>query len=415
MTESRGMVIIGAGHTGGRAAHALRDAGWKGPVTIIGAEPCLPYERPPLSKGMLTGEKTPADFALYDEAAWQRLEVRHIAGANVAEIRRGPREVVLADGSVVPYERLLIATGAEPRRLPIPGAGLPGVVVLRDVADSEALRARLAPGHRLVIIGGGFIGLEVAASAVAQGASVTVVEAGPRLMMRAVPLRIEERVRERHRAAGVDLRLGRQVAEILGDDHVAAVRLDDGAEIPADTVLVAVGVLPRVELARDAGLAVDNGIVVDRTLRTEDPAIFAAGDACAFVHDLVGRHVRLESWKNAEDQGPVAARNMLGGAEAACAVPWMWSDQYELTIQIAGFPEQGPRIVERRLDDDASVLFHLAEDGRLVAAAGVGPNGAIGRVIRLGQMMIERGAYPEPSALADPSVNLKTLMRERAA
>jgi 3-phenylpropionate/trans-cinnamate dioxygenase ferredoxin reductase subunit len=289
------------------------------------------------------------------------------------------------------------------------------VVVLRDVIDSEALRARLGPGRRLVVIGGGFIGLEGAASAVALGAAVTVVEAAPRLMTRGVPAAIEARMRTRHAAAGVDLRLGRQVAAILGADKVTGVRLDDGSEITADTVLVAVGVTPRIELARAAGLPVDNGIVVDRTLRTEDPAVFAAGDACAFVHDLLGRHVRLESWKNAEDQGPVAARNMLGGAETASTVPWMWSDQYELTIQVAGFPDAGSRTVARPLDGEALVLFHLGEDGRLVAASGVGPNAAIGRVIRLGQMMIERGLYPDPAALADPSVNLKTLMRERAA
>lgn len=409
------MVIVGAGHTGGRAAHALREAGWKGPVTLIGTEAHAPYERPPLSKGMLTGEKALAEFTLYAGDAWGREGIDHIAGATVTEIRRGPREVVLSDGRILPYERLLLATGAEPRRLPIPGAGLPGVVVLRDVIDSEALRARLGPGRRLVVIGGGFIGLEVAASAVALGAAVTVIEAAPRLMTRGVPAAIEARMRTRHAAAGVDLRLGRQVAAILGEDKVTGVRLDDGSEIAADTVLVAVGVTPRIELARAAGLPVDNGIVVDRTLRTEDPAVFAAGDACAFVHDLLGRHVRLESWKNAEDQGPVAARNMLGGAETASTVPWMWSDQYELTIQVAGFPDAGSRTVARPLDGEALVLFHLAEDGRLVAASGVGPNAAIGRVIRLGQMMIERGLYPDPAALADPSVNLKTLMRERAA
>ncbi len=408
------MVIVGGGHTGGRAASALRDAGWKGPVTVISAEPGLPYERPPLSKGMLTGEKALADFTLYDEAAWGRLDIAHLVGTEVGEIRRGPREVVLADGRVVPYERLLIATGAAPRRLPLSGADLPGVVMLRDIADSEALRARLGRGHRLVVIGGGFIGLEVAASAAGLGAAVTVLEAAPRLMARGVPAPIEARMRARHAAAGVDIRLGAEVAEITGERAATGVRLADGTVIAADTVLVAIGVSPRVALAAAAGLAVDNGIVVDRTLRTEDPAIFAAGDACAFVHDLVGRHIRLESWKNAEDQGPVAARNMLGGAETASAVPWMWSDQYELTIQVAGFPDLAETTVERP-GDDALILFHLAADGRLVAASGIGPNAAIGRVIRLGQMMIERGLYPEPAALADPAVNLKSLMRERAA
>ncbi len=409
------MVIVGAGHTGGRAAHALRDAGWKGPITLIGAEAHAPYERPPLSKGMLSGEKTFADFALYDEDSYRRHEIEHLAGTTVSQIRRGTREVALADGTIVPYERLLLVTGAAPRRLAVPGAELAGVSYMREIADSETLRNRLGKGKRLVVIGGGFIGLEVASNAVALGVEVTVVEAGPRLMTRAVPAPIEERMRARHAAAGVDIRLGRQVVAILGPDRVTGVRLDDGSEIGCDAVLVAIGVAPRTELAAAVGLAVDNGIVVDAQLRTADPNIFAAGDVCSFAHDLFGGHVRLESWKNAEEQGPIAARNMLGAAEAASMAPWMWSDQYELTIQIAGLPDRASKTVERPLDAESTILFHLADDGRIVAVSGVGPNGSIGRAVRLGQMMIERSLYPDPRLLSDPTVNLKTLMREQAA
>ena len=416
MAGRRGMVILGAGHTGGRAAHALREAGWSGPVTLIGAEPSLPYERPPLSKGLLSGEKAVGDFALYPADDYARLDIRHLASATAVEIRRGPHEVALADGAVVAYEKLLIATGAEPRRLVVPGADLAGVQVLRDVADAELLRDRIGPGKRLIVLGGGFIGLEVASHAVSVGAEVVVVEAGPRLLMRAVPAEIEARMRARHLAADVDLRLGRTLAAILGNGGaVTGARLDDGSEISADAVLVAIGIVPRVELAHAAGLAVDNGIVVDRHLRTEDADIFAAGDVCSFAHELYGAHVRLESWKNAEEQGPIAARNMLGGSEVAASVPWMWSDQYELTIQIAGFPDRAKRIVVRETGPDSLVLFHLAGDGRLVATSAVGPNSVIGRIVRLGQMMIERGLYPDPRHLADPAVNLKTLMREQAA
>jgi len=415
MARGDGMVIIGAGHTGGRAAHALREAGWKGAITLIGTESHPPYERPPLSKEILAGTKTAADCTLFTEESYREHDVDLRLETTAVEISRERREVLLSDGETVPYERLLLATGAEPRRLKVPGNDRDGVHYLRDVVDSHALEARFLPGKRLVIVGGGFIGLEVAANAIARGCTVTVIEAGPRLLMRAVPALIEERMRARHRAAGVDIRLGRQVTVIAGDSHVTGVHLDNGQAQPCDTVLISIGVVPRTALAEAAGLAVDNGIVVDRTLRTEDRAIFAAGDACAFSHDLFGGRIRLESWKNAEEQGPLAARNMLGAAEECSAVPWMWSDQYEMTIQIAGLPDRATYSVERRLAPDATIVFHLADDGRIVGTSGVGPNGAIGRAVRLGQMMIERSLYPDPAALADPSINLKTLMREQAA
>ncbi len=415
MERPGGMVIVGAGHVGGRAAHALRELGWRGPITLIGSEPHGPYERPPLSKEILAGTKKAADCALFASDSFGRHDIDLRTQTTALEIRRERQEVVLSDGKTVAYERLLLATGAEPRRLDLPGDDLDGVHYLRDIADSWALEARLAPGTRLTIIGGGFIGLEVAANATSRGCAVTVIEAGPRLLMRAVPALIEERMRARHRAANVDLCLGRQVTEILGEDRVTGVRLDDGTEIPSDLVLISVGVVPRVALARAAGLAIDNGIAVDRTLRTEDRHIFAAGDACAFTHDLFGGRIRLESWKNAEEQGPLVARNMLGACEECCAVPWMWSDQYDVTIQIAGLPDRATYSVERRLAPDAIVVFHLADDGRIIGTSGFGPTGTIGRAVRLGQMMIERSLYPDPGALADPSINLKSLVREQAA
>lgn len=412
---SRGMVIVGAGHTGGRAAHALREAGWSGAITLVGSEPHAPYERPPLSKEFLAGTRAAGDSALYAEDfyAGERIDLRLESTAR--EIRRDRREVVLADGDVLPYERLLLATGAEPRRLDVPGGDRDGVFYLRDRADSEALAARLGPGKRIAIVGGGFIGLEVAANAIARGCRVTVIEAGPRLLMRTVPEAIEKQVRARHQAAGVELRLGRQTVAIEGDGAVSGVRLDDGETVPCDIVLVSIGVIPRVDLADAAGLAIDNGIAVDPTLRTDDPNIFAAGDVCSFRSDLFDARIRLESWKNAEEQGPLAARNMLGAAEACDTVPWMWSDQYDLTIQLAGLPDRAARTVTRIPAPDAVILFHLAGDGRLIGASGLGPNAVVGRAVRLGQMMIERRLYPDPEALADPAVNLKTLMREKAA
>ncbi|MCB1497334.1 MAG: FAD-dependent oxidoreductase [Bauldia sp.] len=409
------MVIVGAGHAGGRAAQALRESGWTGPLTVIGSESHPPHERPPLSKEMLAGTKTAEDCALLDRDFYREHDIDLRLDATAIAIDRGRREVRLGDESVIPYKRLLLATGAEPRRLPVPGATRDGVHTVRTIADSLALKGRLVGGAHLVIIGGGFIGLEVASNAVALGCKVTVIETGKRLLMRAVPPEISERMRARHAVAGVDIRLGRQVTGILGDSQVTAVRLDDGSEIACDAVLVSIGAVPRVALAEAAGLAVDNGILVDATLRTSDPDIFAAGDVCAFDHRLFGDRIRLESWKNAEEQGPIAAHNMLGAGEECDAAPWMWSDQYDMTIQIAGLPDRAVRAVERPLGDKAVVVFHLAADGRLVGASGYGTSGEIGRAIRLGQMMIERGLCPDPAALADPLVNLKALMRQQAA
>jgi 3-phenylpropionate/trans-cinnamate dioxygenase ferredoxin reductase subunit len=202
---------------------------------------------------------------------------------------------------------------------------------------------------------------------------------------------------------------------IDGEAETTRVMLDDGTAIAGDAVLVAIGIIPRTELARAAGLAVDNGIVVDQHLRTSDADIFAAGDACGFPHQLFDAQIRLESWKNADEQGRLAARNMLGKGERYNAVPWLWSDQYETTIQVAGMPGFGARAVERAAADGACLVFHLADDGRIVAASGIGQNGAIGRAVRLGQMMIERRLYPDPARLADPSVNLKLLLAAEAA
>jgi 3-phenylpropionate/trans-cinnamate dioxygenase ferredoxin reductase subunit len=264
------------------------------------------------------------------------------------------------------------------------------------------------------VIGGGFIGLEVTASAVERGASVTLIEAAPRLLSRGVPAAIAERVHDRHARAGVDLRLGAGVAGIERVRHgpELAVRLADGGRIACDAVIAGVGAVPETALAEDASLAVENGIAVDATLRTEDPDVFAAGDCCSFPHPLYGgRRIRLEAWRNAQDQGAAAARSILGGDEPYAAVPWFWSDQYDETLQIAGLPDEGKRTVERDVGAGASLVFHLADDGRLVAASGVGENARIARDVRLAEMLIAARATPDPAALAAPDVKLKSLLR----
>lgn len=403
-----GMVIVGAGEAGARAAITLREQGWDGPVTVIGAESCPPYERPPLSKAVLLAEAEaePAPATVLDRDRAAALGIELILGTEVTAIDRAARSITLAGGRALPYSRLLLATGARPRRLAVPGHEQ--ALYLRRFEDALALRPRLRPGARVAIIGGGFIGLELAAAAVARGCAVTVIEALPRILMRGVPAELAAAIADRHRAAGVALRTGIGIDRIEPD---GAVILADGGRITADTVIAGIGAVPETALAEAAGLAIDNGIAVDATLATGDPDIFAAGDCAACAHPLyAGRRIRLEAWRNALDQGVLAARNMLGRGEAIAAVPWFWSDQHELTLQIAGLADEGPVIVARDLGDGAQLLFHLAADGRLVAASGLGPLGRIAREIRLAEMLIARRAAPDPGALASPAVRLKSLL-----
>jgi len=305
--------------------------------------------------------------------------------------------------------RLLVETGAVPRRLNLPGRQ--HLRYLRSYRDSLALRARLQPGNHLVLIGAGFIGLEVAASAVARGARVTVIEVLPRILSRGVPSAIAELVASRHQAAGVDILTGVAIARIDATVNGLAVALADGAHIDADLIVAGVGVSPDSALAENAGLAIDNGIAVDARLTTSDPDIFAAGDCCYFPHALYGdRRIRLAAWRNAQDQGAFAARAMVGASEPYSAVPWFWSDQHDLTLQVAGLVDEGRTTVVRDLGDDARIYFHIADDGRLVAASGIGPTGKVARDIRLAEMLIARRAKPEPGSLASPAVKLKALL-----
>ncbi len=398
------IVIVGAGECGTRAALALREAGFAGTVTLLGAEPHAPYERPPLSKGGLSGDPAPRPIAGADGLAAAAIDFRPQAEA--AAIDRAGREVVLASGARLPYDRLLLATGARPRTLP--GLEGPSVATLRTLDDAARIRAALGPGRRLAVVGGGFIGLELAASARRMGADVTVIEALPRLLTRGVPPEVATVLHDRHSAEGVTLRYDARIAAISPD----GILLADGTSVAADLVVVGIGAVPNVELASAAGLAIDNGIAVDATLATADPAIFAAGDCCSFPLALYDdRRVRLESWRSAQEQGALAARNLLGAGEAVSAVPWFWSDQYDLSLQIAGLAEGADRHVRREARDGAFLLFHLAPDGRLLAASGIGPGNAVARDIRLAEMLIARRSHPDPAALADPAASLKALLR----
>jgi 3-phenylpropionate/trans-cinnamate dioxygenase ferredoxin reductase subunit len=403
------IVIIGAGECGARAAFALREKNFDGRITLVGAEEHLPYERPPLSKDALLHGLEPklvSDAARYADAG-----IRVLIGHSVESLNPAGKTVQLLNGNSLIYDRLLLATGARPRPFP----GLFGanyrVRTLRTHGDAVAIRAALQPGRHLAIIGGGFIGLELAATARKLGAKVTLVEGLPRVLSRGVPEEVAAVVATRHKAEGVEILCSVKIQGLSEDREGAYVLLDDGRTIEADLIVAGIGAIPNVELARDAGLATDNGIAVDTHLKTSDPDIFAAGDCCSFPLSLYdGRRVRLEAWRNAQDQGTLAAANLLGAGEAVSAVPWFWSDQYDLTLQIAGLADGAMQTVRRDMTDGAFILFHLDAHGRLLAASGIGAGNAVARDIRLAEMMIAASVRPDPVVLATPGTNLKTLL-----
>lgn len=410
MNLDKAMVIVGGGQCGARAAHALRANGWEGAIRLIGNERRLPYERPPLSKGVLLGEWDASQCEVYGEAFYREQEIDVIVDSPVLQIERQRQVARLADGRDIAYSRLLLATGAAPRTLTVPGNDLPGIQVLRTDVDANEIARELLPGRRIVVIGAGFIGLEVAAAAVRKGCEVIVLEAAPRALMRAVPASVSDLIVDMHRAMGVDVRFDVQVRRFAGERRVFGVELAGGETLPCDLAIVGVGVQPRSELAEACGLLVDNGVVVDAMLRTTDPAIFAAGDVCSFEHPLFNRRVRLECWKNAEDQARVAASNMLGREEKCGFVPWFWSDQYDTTIQIAGLPSLGSTTVVRETGATSRVFFALSSDGVLVGASGIGTTGEIAKDIRISQDLIAKQARPSPAALMDRTVKLRSLL-----
>ncbi|WP_429809889.1 NAD(P)/FAD-dependent oxidoreductase [Ensifer sp. B1-9] len=404
-----GIVIVGAGECGARAAFALREKGYDGSITLIGAEPHLPYERPPLSKEGLKEQVQPKYIAEAERYAASGIEV--LTDSPVKAIDRVAKRVELFDGGSIAYDRLLLTTGARARTIPGTEGASRRARTLRTQADAEEIRRELLPGRRLAIIGGGFIGLELAATARRLGVEVVLIEGLPRILSRGVSAEIASVVAERHRAEGVDLRCDTKFDRIDVDERGVRILFANGQSIDADFLVVGIGASPNTELAEAAGLIVDNGIAVDATLRTSDPDIFAAGDCCSYPLCHYGdRRVRLEAWRNAQDQGTLVAGNLLGADEAITSVPWFWSDQYDLTLQIAGLADGAVTTVRRDLADGAFILFHLDDAGRLLAASGIGPGNAVARDIRLAEMLIAAGKRPDPRALVSPETKLKALL-----
>ncbi|MFI7450306.1 NAD(P)/FAD-dependent oxidoreductase [Nonomuraea sp. NPDC049714] len=398
-------VIAGGGLAAAKAAEALREQGFDGRLVLIGDEPHLPYERPPLSKDYLQGGSERDKIFVHDAAWYATQDVDLRQATTVIGVDRGARQLSLSRGERLGYDKLLLATGARPRRLPLPGADLDGVLYLRTVDDSERLRATLATVSRVVIIGAGWIGLEVAAAARAAGVAVSVLEAERQPLLRALGAQIASVFAGLHREHDVDLRLGVRVSEITGERGKAdGVRLADGTHLPADVVIVGIGAVPNTGLAVEAGLEVDDGIVVDAALRTSDPHIFAAGDVASAHHPVLGRRIRVEHWANALNQPAVAARSMLGQEAAYDKLPYFYTDQYDLGMEYIGLALPGNNddvVVRGDLGSREFIAFWL--DGDRVTA---GMNVNIWEVTDQVEALIRAAGPVDRARLADPGVPL---------
>ncbi len=399
------IVVAGAGQAGASLAARLRALGHAGPLTLVGAEPVPPYQRPPLSKAYLKGEMSRERLFLRPPSFYAGEGIELLTGVRAVAIERAERVLVLADGRRLPYDLLALTTGSVPRRLPAAiGGGLDGVLAMRDLADADRLGAALAPGTRALVVGGGYIGLEAAAVLAGKGHPVTLIEAAPRILARVAAPATADYFRALHRAHGVDLREGVALERLTGaGGRVTGARLADGGEIGAEVVLAGIGIDPEVALAQGAGLRVENGVRVDAHGRTSDPAIYAAGDCTSFPWR--GMRVRLESVPNAIDQGEAVAAAMLGAAEGYDARPWFWSDQYDVKLQIAGLNAGWDRTAVRPGPRPGSQSVWYWRGDRLVAVDAM--NDA--RAYMTGKRWIEAGVSPDPAGIADPSADLKVL------
>jgi 3-phenylpropionate/trans-cinnamate dioxygenase ferredoxin reductase subunit len=406
MTNDRTFVIAGASLAGAKAAETLRTEGFDERVVLIGAEDERPYERPPLSKDYVRGEVDRETVYVHPEGYYAAHDIELRLGRTAVSLNTGARELALDDGERLRYDRLLLTTGAEPRRLSIPGGELDGVLYLRSVADCDALRERLGRGGAVVVIGAGWIGAEVAASARQRGLEVTVIDPLTVPLERVLGTEVGAVYRDIHLDHGVQMLMGTGVEAFEGGMAVERVRTTDGRELECDFVVVGVGVQPRTALAAQAGLAVDNGILVDEHLQTEAPGVFAAGDVANAYHPFYGERIRVEHWANALHQGPVAARAMLGEPDVYDRLPYFFSDQYDVGMEYAGFARTWDRVVFR--GDPATrefIAFWLTGD-RVVA----GMNVNVWDVTDPIQRLIRQRSPVDDRRLADPDVSLDDLV-----
>jgi 3-phenylpropionate/trans-cinnamate dioxygenase ferredoxin reductase subunit len=413
MSDPRTFAIVGAGLAGAKAAEALRTEGFDGRIVLLGAEPHRPYERPPLSKGYLQGSADRGTVYVHPPEWYAEHQVDLRLGTPVTVLDRRDHELVTSDGSRLRYDKLLLATGATARRLPVPGSDIRGVHYLRTLDDSDHLKAALRPGTRVVIIGAGWIGLETAAAARTAGADVTVLEHAELPLLRVLGPQVARVFADLHTEHGVDLRCGVTVAAIRppSTDASAAgtVQLADGTELDADVIIVGIGVTPNVELARSCGLNVDNGILVDRHLRTSDDDILAAGDVANAYHPLLCRQLRVEHWANALHQPVVAAKTMLGQTACYDRLPYFFTDQYDLGMEYTGYvdPDGYDDVVIRGDMDAREFIAFWLHEGRLVAAMNVN----VWEVTEPIQELIRSGRRVESATLTDLDIPLGQLAR----
>ena len=400
-----GIVVIGAGQAGASCVAKLRGLGYEGKITLIGEEPVPPYQRPPLSKKYLLGEMELERLFLRPESYYGENGIDLHLDETVTAIDRADKCVV-AGGQTIPYDHLVLATGSAPRRLPDSiGGGLEGVYTVRNLHDADTMAPEFTQGRHVLIVGGGYIGLEAAAVAASKGLKVTLVEMADRILQRVAARETSDYFRALHRSHGVDIREGVGLETLLGENRVTGARLSDGSEFDVDFVIVGVGIAPATTLAEFSGVLIDNGIKCDEYGRTSDPSIWAAGDCASFP--VGDRRIRLESVPNAIDMAECVAENIMGGERPYVPHPWFWSDQYDVKLQIAGLNTGYDRIVTRPGEDAGHVSFWYFKGDQLLAVDAM--NDA--RAYMVGKRLIDAGRTADPKAIADPETDLKALLR----
>lgn len=407
MTSSDTIAIIGAGQAGGWTAKTLRDQGFEGRVVVFGDEPYAPYERPPLSKDVLLGDAEKESCLLWPEGTLEGQNIELRLGEEVRSIDADGHTLTLASGETVGWSKLMIATGGHARKLDITGAELDGVFTLRTIADTEAIRPRLKEGTTVLVVGAGWIGLEVAAAARKRGAKAIVLEVGDRVCARALTPAMSEWLHALHVRNGVDIRLDSILHRFEGHGTLEQAVLQDETAIPCDLAVIGIGLVPNVFLAEAAGLDCDNGIVVDGNGRTSHPDIYAAGDVTNHPNPLLGRRIRLESWENAQNQAINAAKAMLGETEPYAEIPWFWSDQYDANIQLMGLPLEWDETVTRGDREAGSFVEFYLKGGKIEGAAAINNP----RDLRFTRRMMMSGKTFDAAALADPTVKLQALLK----